>query len=51
MASKKSKERLIIIGNGMAGTACLEEVLKADPDKFDITVFGAEAHNYNRVLL
>ncbi len=48
---KKGKERLVIIGNGMAGTACLEEILRADPDRFDITVFGAEAHNYNRVLL
>lgn len=51
MVIKKGKERLVIVGNGMAGTACLEEVLKADPDKFDITVFGAEPHNYNRVLL
>jgi len=51
MVIKKGKVRLVIIGNGMAGTACLEEILKADPDRFDITVFGAEPHNYNRVLL
>lgn len=46
------KKRLVIIGNGMAGAACLEEILKLDPERYGITVFGAERHpNYNRVLL
>ncbi|MBI5563144.1 MAG: NAD(P)/FAD-dependent oxidoreductase [Deltaproteobacteria bacterium] len=46
------KTRLVVIGGGMAGTACVEEVIKAAPDKFDITVFGKEPHpNYNRILL
>ena len=44
-------KHLVVIGNGMAGVACLEQILKHAP-KFDITVFGDETHvNYNRVLL
>ena len=46
------KEKLILIGNGMAGVRTLEELLKIAPDHYDITVFGAEPHaNYNRILL
>ena len=46
------KERLVLVGNGMAGMRTLEELLAIAPDKFDITVFGAEPHgNYNRILL
>jgi nitrite reductase (NADH) large subunit len=44
-------EKLVVIGNGMAGVACLEQILKHSP-KFHITVFGDETHvNYNRILL
>ncbi|PYZ94790.1 nitrite reductase large subunit [Salipaludibacillus keqinensis] len=47
-----SKRKLILIGNGMAGVRCLEEILKEDPEKFEITVFGRESHpNYNRLML
>ena len=43
--------RLVVVGNGMAGMACVEQILKY-PKQFDITVFGDETHvNYNRVLL
>jgi nitrite reductase (NADH) large subunit len=43
--------RLVVVGNGMAGTACLEQLLK-HKSHFDITVFGDETHvNYNRILL
>ena len=46
------KPRLVVIGNGMAGIRTLEELLKLQPDMYDITVFGAEPHpNYNRILL
>ena len=46
------KEKLVLIGNGMAGVRTLEELLKLNPDKYDITVFGAEPYgNYNRILL
>jgi nitrite reductase (NADH) large subunit len=46
------KERLVVIGNGMAGIRTVEELLKLDRERYDITVFGAEPHvNYNRILL
>ena len=46
------KEKLVLIGNGMAGMRTVDELLKLSPDKFDITVFGAEPHgNYNRIML
>ena len=46
------KPRLVMVGNGMAGVRTLEELLKIEPDIYDITVFGAEPHpNYNRILL
>jgi len=46
------KPRLVLIGNGMAGVRTVEELLKIAPDRYDITIFGAEPHpNYNRILL
>jgi nitrite reductase (NADH) large subunit len=46
------KQKLVMVGNGMAGCRTLEELLKLAPDMYDITVFGAEPHpNYNRILL
>ena len=46
------KEKLILIGNGMAGVRTLEELLKLAPEHYDITVFGGEPYgNYNRILL
>ncbi|CAM8655308.1 NirB NAD(P)H-nitrite reductase [Comamonadaceae bacterium] len=48
----KPKQKLVMIGNGMAGVRTIEELLKVAPDLYDITVFGAEPHpNYNRILL
>ncbi len=46
------QEKLVVVGNGMAGIRTVEELLKLAPEKYDITVFGAEAlPNYNRILL
>ena len=46
------KEKLVLVGNGMAGMRTLEELLKISPDAYDITVFGAEPYgNYNRIML
>lgn len=46
------KRKLVVIGNGMAGVRCVEEILKKNPNAFDITIFGKEPHpNYNRILL
>ena len=46
------KQKLVLVGNGMAGIRTIEELLKIASDKYEITVFGAEPHpNYNRILL
>jgi nitrite reductase (NADH) large subunit len=44
--------RLVVVGNGMAGMRTVEEILARAPQRFSITVFGAEPHpNYNRIML
>jgi nitrite reductase (NADH) large subunit len=44
--------RLVIVGNGMAGARLVEELARVAPDRFDVTVIGAERHPaYNRILL
>jgi nitrite reductase (NADH) large subunit len=36
----------------MAGIRCIEEILKLEPDRFEITIFGSEPYpNYNRIQL
>ncbi|PWC52425.1 nitrite reductase large subunit NirB [Azospirillum sp. TSO22-1] len=46
------RERLVVVGNGMAGIRTLEDLLAKAPGRYDITVFGAEPHpNYNRIML
>lgn len=46
------KQKLVVIGNGMAGIRTVEELILSAPDKYQITVFGSEPYgNYNRVLL
>jgi nitrite reductase (NADH) large subunit len=46
------KERLVVIGNGMAGCRAVQEVLKRDPDRYEIVIFGAEPRvNYDRIML
>ncbi len=47
------KQRLVVIGNGMAGARAVEEVLsRGGADMFDITMFGDERYgNYNRIML
>ena len=46
------KPKLVVVGNGMAGMRTVEELLKLDADRYDITVFGAEPRvNYNRIML
>ena len=48
-----SKQRLVVIGNGMAGARAVEEILaRGGADLFDIVMFGEEPYgNYNRILL
>ncbi|QMV42907.1 nitrite reductase large subunit NirB [Cohnella cholangitidis] len=46
------KKKLVLVGNGMAGVSCIEQLLKLAPNRYDITIFGSEPHpNYNRILL
>ena len=43
--------KLVVVGNGMAGVGCVEQILK-HASKFAITILGEETHvNYNRILL
>jgi len=52
MLKQAPKQSLVVVGNGMAGMRTVEELLKLDRDRYDITVFGAEPHgNYNRIML
>ncbi|KIC45639.1 nitrite reductase [Ruegeria sp. ANG-S4] len=46
------KQRLVVIGAGMASGRVLEHLTDAAPDAFDITLFNAEPRgNYNRIML
>jgi nitrite reductase (NADH) large subunit len=46
------RERLVVVGNGMAGLRFLEELLRRAPGQFEVAVVGAEPEPaYNRVLL
>jgi hypothetical protein len=46
------REKLVVIGNGMAGCRAVEEILTRDPERYSITIFGAEPRvNYNRIML
>jgi len=52
MLEKLIKQKLVVIGNGMAGIRTVEALLERAPDLYDITVFGSEPYgNYNRILL
>ncbi|WP_432968669.1 nitrite reductase large subunit NirB [Dactylosporangium sp. CA-233914] len=48
-----TRQRLVVVGNGMAGARTIEEILRrGGAQRFDITVFGDEPYgNYNRILL
>ena len=46
------REKLVVIGNGMAPGRVLETIHELAPDKFDVTIFNAEPRvNYNRIML
>jgi len=47
-----SKQKLVVIGAGMASGRVLEHLFEAQPDEWDVTLFNAEARgNYNRIML
>ena len=46
------KQKLVVIGAGMASGRVLEHLFDAAPDLFDVTLFNAEPRgNYNRIML
>src|SRR5262245_52959857 len=47
------KQRLVVIGNGMAGARAVEEILgRGGGEHFTITMFGKEPYgNYHRIML
>ena len=46
------KQKLVVIGNGMAPGRLLEKLIDKNPDAYDITIFNAEPRvNYNRLML
>lgn len=48
----KSREKLVVVGAGMAATRFVEELTKRAPGRYDILVIGDEPRlAYNRVLL
>src|SRR3954464_6988515 len=48
-----AKQKLVVIGNGMAGAGAGGEILaRGGADQFENTIFGEEPYgNYNRILL
>src|SRR5688572_4068857 len=46
------KQKLVIIGNGMAPGRALEKLFELAPDAYDVTIFNAEPRvNYDRIML
>jgi len=47
-----AKQRLVVIGNGMAPGRALERLFDRAPDAYDVTIFNAEPRvNYDRIML
>ena len=48
----QEKMKLVLVGNGLAGMRCLEDLLDMAPDRYEVTVIGEEPWgNYNRIML
>jgi nitrite reductase (NADH) large subunit len=51
MASRE-KQRLVVVGNGMAPGRALERLFETAPDAYEVTIFNAEPRvNYDRIML
>src|SRR5689334_15722090 len=49
---QQHRQKIVVIGNGMAGARTVEEILTRDRDGVEIVMFGDEPYgNYNRILL
>ncbi|GAB4067925.1 NAD(P)/FAD-dependent oxidoreductase [Ancylobacter sonchi] len=52
MSTSPLREKVVVVGNGMAAAKFCEELTALAPERFALTVIGAEPHlAYNRVLL
>ena len=46
------KQKLLVVGNGMAAGRVVQELVTRAPQLYDITIFGAEPRvNYDRIML
>ncbi len=51
-ASESRRRKLVVVGNGMAAGRVLDELFVRAPDRYDVTIFGAEPRvNYDRIML
>jgi nitrite reductase (NADH) large subunit len=51
-SAKAPRQRLVVIGNGMAPGRVLERIVETAPDAWNITIFNAEPRvNYDRIML
>ncbi len=47
-----AKQKLVVIGNGMAPGRALEKLFERAPDTYEVTIFNAEPRvNYDRIML
>ena len=50
--SRRAKQQLVVIGNGMAPGRALEKLFEQAPDAYEVTIFNAEPRvNYDRIML
>ena len=50
--TSQEKMKLVLVGNGLAGMRCLEDLLDMASDRYEVTVIGEEPWgNYNRIML
>src|SRR5215510_11057253 len=50
--ARSTRQKLVVIGNGMAAGRVLEELFERAADRYDVTMFGAEPRvNYDRIML
>ncbi len=48
----QEKQRLVVVGNGMAPGRALERLFETAPDAYEVTIFNAEPRvNYDRIML
>ncbi len=51
-SSGSPRPKLVVLGNGMAAGRVLDELFARAPDRYEVTIFGAEPRvNYDRIML